>query len=292
MSTMNGEHRRHYAVLEQPTGVDAEVLQLVEATIHERHRSGERPRVEIMGVGGPWQNAAVVRNLEAINGYNPLRIGAYDRLIAPGETTYLSEQRTFPATFETYDCALARALGLEYLVLDRPIEQVPNMAKRPVAELLRDGPQLWVYRLREAMPRVVFTDRVQVADADLVNTRGGLAVSPSVDRALIDDDTPPARQYSVWGPGQGGSARTVSWRPDRIEIEVDSAQGGMLVLHETYYPGWVAEIDGRPARILRADVLFRGVEVAAGKRNVVFRFAPLSFDNLASAFSGAMPRRK
>jgi hypothetical protein len=291
-STMNGEQRRHYAVLEQPAGVDAEVLQLLEQAIRERQRNGERPRVEIMGVGGPWQNAAVVSGLEAINGYNPLRIGAYDRLIAPGETTYLSEQRTFPASFESYDCALARALGLEYLVLDRPIEQVPNLAKRPVAELMRDGPQLWVYRLRGAMPRVVFTDRVQVADADLVNLRGELAVSPSTDRVLIDDDTPPSRHYSLFGSGQGGSARMVSWRPDRIEIDVDSLLGGMLVLHETYYPGWAAEIDGRAARILRADVLFRGVEVPPGKRKVVFRFAPLSFGNLTNALATALRRHK
>ena len=62
----------------------------------------------------------------------------------------------------------------------------------------------------------------------------------------------------------------------------------MLVLHETYYPGWVAEIDGRPARILRADVLFRGVEVPPGQRTVVFRFAPLSFANLTGALASAL----
>jgi uncharacterized membrane protein YfhO len=84
----------------------------------------------------------------------------------------------------------------------------------------------------------------------------------------------------------------VSWRPDRIEIDVDSLLGGMLVLHETYYPGWVAEIDGRAARILRADVLFRGVEVPPGKRKVVFRFAPLSFGNLTNALATALRRHK
>jgi hypothetical protein len=292
MSSMNSENRRHYAVLEQPVGADAEVLQLLEQVVRERQRNGERPRVEIMGVGGPWQNAAVVRGLEAINGYNPLRIGTYDRLIAPGETTYHSEQRTFPASFETYDCALARALGLEYLVLDRPVEQLPNLARRPVAELLRDGPTLWVYRLSSPMPRLVFTDRVQVADVDRMTMRGELAVNPSNGRALIDDDTPPLRHYSAFGLGQSGSARMTSWRPDRIEIEVDSQQGGMLVLHETYYPGWVAEIDGKPARILRADVLFRGVEVPPGRRQVVFRFAPLSFSNLSNALAAALTRRK
>ena len=57
----------------------------------------------------------------------------------------------------------------------------------------------------------------------------------------------------------------------------------MLALHETWYPGWIAEIDGRRVPILRADVLFRGVEVPAGRHRVVFRFAPFSLDNLSDA---------
>lgn len=293
VSRLNSEARHHYAVLEQPQAApDVETLAALEREIQARQRDGARPRVEIMGVGGAWQNLAMVRGLEATNGYNPLRIGLYDKLIAPGETTYLSEQRQFPATFEGYNCPLARALGLEYVVLDRPIERVPNLAQRPVAEVLRAGPKFWIYRLRDAMPRLVFTNRVQVADADLFGARGELAFSPSADGALIDDDTEPVRQYPSFAWGQGGTARIASWSPDRVEIEVESRQGGMLVLHETYYPGWVAEIDGRRSRILRADVLFRGVEVPPGRRTVVFRFAPLSFENLSRAFFTALARPK
>jgi hypothetical protein len=288
ISRLNAEDRRHYAVLEQPADADAAALDLLERAIRERQRNGERPRVEIMGVGGPWQNVAVVRGLEAINGYNPLRIGVYDRLIAPGETTYLSEQRVFPASFDGYDCALARALGLEYVVLDRPIERVPHLARRPVADLLHGGPKLWIYRLGNAMPRVTFTTRFQVADADGLGRLGELLVSPSSDRVLFDIETPPSEAYWSTAPGQAGRTRIVSWRPDRIEIEADSQLGGMLALHETYYPGWIAEVDGKRARILRADVLFRGVEIPPGRRRVVFRYAPFSFENLANALAAAL----
>ena len=69
----------------------------------------------------------MARGLEATNGYNPLRIGSYDRLVSPGETTHIVDQRLFPASFDGYDCALARELGLEYVVLGRPIEEVPHL---------------------------------------------------------------------------------------------------------------------------------------------------------------------
>ena len=209
-----------------------------------------------MGLGGPWQNLAMVRSLEAINGYNPLRIGIYDRLVAPGESNWRMELRDFPASFDGYDCALARTLGLEFVVLGRPIEEVPHLARRPVADVLRAGPDVWVYRLKDPAPRLNFTRRVQVADADAVSGPGWLAASPAPDRVLIDDDTPPAASYA--GAVSAGSARIASWRPARIEIEVDSELGGVLALHETWYPGWIAEIDGKRVPILRADVLFRG----------------------------------
>jgi hypothetical protein len=287
---LNGERRTVYSVLEAPRPIDTEVLNFIDRLVRERQAAGERPRIEIVGMPGPWQNVAMVRGLEATNGYNPLRIGFYDRLVSPGEGNWLTDLREFPASFDSYDCALARALGLEFVVLGRPIEQVKHLAKLPVADVLQAGPRAWVYRLRDPAPRLKFLPRVQVADADATAGNGQLLVSPSPDRVLIDDDTPLAKNYTALAEGHAGRARIVSWRGDRIEIDADSELGGVLALHETYYPGWVAEIDERPTPVLRADVLFRGVEVPAGHHHVVFRFAPFSPANLMNALKGALHR--
>ncbi len=287
---LNGEPRSNYAVLDAPAPADAQVVDFITRLMRERQQAGERPRIEIVGMGGPWQNLAVTRGLEAINGYNPLRIGFYDRLVAPGESNWVVELRDFPRSFDGYDCALARALGLEFIVLGKPIEQMPHLARVPVAELLMAGPRAWIYRLRDASPRLKFTARVEIADADATGAAGELLVPPSRDRVLIDDDTPPVKSYAGLVAG-GATAQIVSWRPDRVEIEAVSDAGGMLALHDPYYPGWVAEIDGRPAPILRADVLFRGVEMPAGRHRVVFRFAPFALDNLAAALKLVLHRR-
>jgi hypothetical protein len=278
---LNAERRSAYSVLEEPRPADAKVIDLIERLVHERQAVGERPRIEVIGMGGPWQNLAVVRGLEATNGYNPLRIGFYDRLVSPGEGNWRLDLRDFPASFDNYDCALARALGLEFVVLNRPIEQVPHLARRPVADVLQAGPDVWVYRLRDPSPRLKFLRRIQVADADAITTTGQLLASPSPDRVLIDDDTLPSGVYPA--EASAGRARIVSWRADRVEIETDSDLGGMLALHDVYYPGWIAEIDGARAPILRADVLFRGLEVPAGRHRIVFRFAPFALDNLRNA---------
>jgi hypothetical protein len=288
-SSLNAEAPAYYSVLQQPVGADKEALAILEKELERRHQIGERPRVEIVGVSGSWQNLAMARGIEATNGYNPLRIGSYDRLVAPGETTYIVDQRKFPASFDGYDCALARELGLEYLVLGRPIEEVPHLRRRPVVNVLLAGPKVWIYRLRRAEPRVRFFRRTLLADADAQIKAGQFGVSPEGDTALVDDQTAPSTLYwSTRGRGGASWAEILSWSPGRLEIEVDSDQPGIVMAHDIYYPGWVAEIDGKPAPVLRTNVLFRGVEVSAGRHTIVFNFEPLSLANLSRAFYGLL----
>ena len=61
-----------------------------------------------------------------------------------------------------------------------------------------------------------------------------------------------------------------------ITIEVEVPAGGFLVLTDIWHPWWRALVDGKPARILKADVLFRAVQLAPGRHEVRFEFHPLS----------------
>jgi len=290
-SSLNAEAPGYYSVLQDPTGPDAQALDVLERELAGRHALGERPRVEIVGVSGSWQNLAVARGLEATNGYNPLRIGSYDRLVSPGETTHIVDQRRFPASFPGYDCALARELGLEYVVLGRPIEEVPHLARRPVADVLLAGPRAWIYRLRPAEPRVKFLPRATIADADAEVRAGRFSIGAGAQTVVIDEDTAPVRK--VWPAATRPElswAGILYWSPDRIDIEVASDRPGIVVAHEAYYPGWTVEVDGVPTRMLRANVLFRGVEVSEGRHVVTFRFRPFSLSNLRNALLGLLRR--
>jgi hypothetical protein len=60
-------------------------------------------------------------------------------------------------------------------------------------------------------------------------------------------------------------------------IEVNASQAGFLVLADQFYPGWTAQVDGKPAQILRANCFGRAVELAPGKHLVSFNYRPASF---------------
>ena len=287
-SRLNAQSRNLYAVLEAPTGAEATAIALLETSIAADHRRGDHPRVEVLGLGGPWQNLAMVRGWEATNGYNPLRIGSYDRLVSPGEENWKASQRRFPPSFDNYDCALARALGLTYLVLGLPLDRSPGLAPPPTADLLLPGPPVWIYRLAGAMPRARIFGRSEIAKADATRPDGGVPVEPSVDRALIDGAMASRQSSPLPSSDSPGVVTIESSRPGRVEAVTTSTADGLLVLHDSYYPGWIAEIDGKEAPILRADILFRAVEVPAGIHRVTFRFAPFSLANLHAALSGAL----
>jgi uncharacterized membrane protein YfhO len=75
-----------------------------------------------------------------------------------------------------------------------------------------------------------------------------------------------------------------------VRLEVTADRDGLLVLHDLYYPGWEATVDGVRVPVVKANILFRGVEVPAGAHVVEFRFRPFSARNLMAAASGLMHR--
>jgi hypothetical protein len=77
-------------------------------------------------------------------------------------------------------------------------------------------------------------------------------------------------------PGAPTAARVVSRAADVVDVEAELSTPGVLVLVEAFDPGWTASVDGHPAPVLRANVLFRGVRLAPGRHAVRFVYRPTS----------------
>lgn len=52
---------------------------------------------------------------------------------------------------------------------------------------------------------------------------------------------------------------------------------GYLFLADTWYPGWVASVDGKETPLYRADYVFMAVKVPAGEHDVILEYKPASF---------------
>jgi hypothetical protein len=75
-------------------------------------------------------------------------------------------------------------------------------------------------------------------------------------------------------PARGAPATIVRDDPQVVEIDATLAAPGLVVLADTYYPGWTATVDGAPVPILATNHLFRGVPAPAGTHRIRFAYRP------------------
>lgn len=75
---------------------------------------------------------------------------------------------------------------------------------------------------------------------------------------------------------EGGIATITSYRPEQVTILTDSQQAGDLVVTDTYYPGWVAAVDGVKTPVRRSETSMRAIPIAAGAHTVTMSFDPVS----------------
>ena len=163
------------------------------------------------------------------------------------------------------DARLWGLLNVRYLVADHE-QSEPGPGWELIGQARQDGP--WLFENRELLPRtfVVFET---VVDEDPLRLR-------TIDvarQALVDRPIPEL----VGGTGEPVTATIVSESPRRVEIQATTSQPGLLVLSDSYFPGWTATVNGSPREIHRVNVALRGVLLPSGEHTVVFTYQPRWF---------------
>ena len=64
--------------------------------------------------------------------------------------------------------------------------------------------------------------------------------------------------------------------PGHVTIAVNMACDGMVVLSDTFYPGWTATVDKKSTRIYEVNFAMRGVAVPRGIHEINYRYRPVS----------------
>jgi hypothetical protein len=79
------------------------------------------------------------------------------------------------------------------------------------------------------------------------------------------------------GGGEGDAIINATSDPGLVSVSVDTSQGAWLLLSDTWYPGWRAELDGTKTKLYKADYLFRAVWVPPGEHVIEFCYRPVLF---------------
>jgi hypothetical protein len=151
--------------------------------------------------------------------------------------------------------------------------------------LADDGERFKVFANPSAVPRAFVTYRARPAPppADLLHAMSRRDFDPLAESFVEGDPLP-------FQPGAPRGHPATFVRDDEAEVELEATleRPGLVVLADSFYPGWRATVDGRPAPILATNHLVRGVPVEAGTHRVRFVYAPASLRSGAASSALAL----
>ena len=143
---------------------------------------------------------------------------------------------------------------------------------------------VYMYTNPKALPRAYLVDEATKAGTltEAVNILRDPGFTPG-ESVLLEDHA--MRTHPEFVPFLAPSApahpkkNSVTWRKNSheyIELSVETDRDSILVLADTYYPGWSAAVDGVSVPILAANLSQRAIPVPRGMHTVTFTYTPMS----------------
>lgn len=226
-------------------------------------------------IGG---EVVIYYGLPTIDGYDPLYIKRYGELISSLSNGKISESERSIVKFPKRGDLIWEGLdflGVKYVIhkfsdgrnsWTFPFWEKPGQFK----ERFNDG-HFEIYENVQAMPRVMLTGKSKnISDGQ--QTIDSLLKDKGFNKEVILEEG-----VALTGPADIGKAVIKKYDPNKVEIYVNATESGYLLLTDSYYPGWTADLDGKPIRILKGDYAFRAIKVEPGQHTVKMTYQPESF---------------
>ena len=139
----------------------------------------------------------------------------------------------------------------------------------------------------DPLPRARLTRSVRLVNDTAEALQFLSAAGPAVvecdpeQRSVIKEFT-----LSELAPNDSATAKSetvqiVSDRPGLIEADVECSSSQLLILSESFSPGWKVTVNGKWSSVSRAEVDYMACAVPAGQSRVQFRFEP---DSVTAGF--------
>ncbi|MGZ4777724.1 MAG: hypothetical protein ACXV5L_00895 [Thermoanaerobaculia bacterium] len=258
-------------------------------TAATRFLRNERGLFRITGLWGQTHtpNSSRITGIEDIRTSQPILLQRYvtwwsiidhDVRRRSYPTTRITDRLTHP---------LVASFGIKYVLQSRLRSWLTFHSDPDSATLDRDlSPALASFPLAfrtpflevrenpmEIRPRAEFASRVIVV-ADPRTAERVLAADRTLPlRAVVLESATATRIPAV----ASGSVALRYPRDSAVSLDVQSATGGLVVLHDTWSRGWRATLDGGDTEVLPVDILSRGVVVPAGRHRIEMRYVPPGF---------------
>jgi len=211
-------------------------------------------------------DALMSHGVREVLGYHGNQIGRYNELVGANS----EDNRLFTANV----LALTNTGYFLTNLSELPFIGNTTLVKGPIVNAA--GDTTYLYKVNRNDPYAWVTPvAVKAPDDQVLAT----VLNPRFDvkrAALFDTSAQVASAGAIQSlPAPLSITTSVSrYEPGHVIIDLGAPAppGASLMVSENYYPGWIASVDGKPARLGRADYSLIGVELPQGARNVELTF--------------------
>jgi hypothetical protein len=130
---------------------------------------------------------------------------------------------------------------------------------------------LKVFENPNAFPRAWAVHEIDRADLGSVRTVINDHLEQMLLKAFTQEKLPPLKPCS-----RSDDVKIAGYTAESVSIAANMGCDGMVILSDTYFPGWRARVDGKPAEIHEVDNALRGVYVSQGKHELTMEYRPRS----------------
>jgi hypothetical protein len=221
-------------------------------------------------------NSTTLLGLQEMGGFIPMVVGDYSNYFASINPAMTRNRQVIdsPPDMELFSEPFWDFLNVKYFVspdeIDLPDEKW----------LIVYNDEMVIYENQDCLPRWYCVSDVFNVDSIEDAFNFSREIDPA-ETAIVNVDVvvdiSRAPEPPGWEPPEPGTVDLVSYTSDEVILDVESDSGTYLVFSDTYYPGWRAWIDGKPAEISRTNGIIKGIWVPEGRHTVRFLYDPLSY---------------
>jgi hypothetical protein len=172
-----------------------------------------------------------------------------------------------------------QALSVNWFMLPLPAkpDEMPFLIDKGKTSIFS-----YLYQLQTPLPRARFAKELRYLPTIKEIKRESVAgiLDPTQTTLVHSQQELQTIQATLDGwkqkiPGPSIPEDSVTFTRDRateITLKACTGEGALLVLADTFYPGWEASINGAKAHIYRVNMMHRGVLVPPGTQSVTFQY--------------------
>jgi hypothetical protein len=212
-------------------------------------------------------NSGMVFGISDIRGYDAVVPQRYTDLVSRLEGHY---RLHFHSLFVQADSPVFDLLNVKYVLTDQRLDGKWKLA-------YEDAGSVKVYRNTDVLPRAFVVYRAEIVDNATQSLERVTDSTFNFRKRAVLEEMPAGWTEPLEVPDSTATVQITDYQPNQIRLRVETAADGLLVLTDTYAPGWKPLLDGHLAPVFVADHAFRAVGVPTGTHQVEFVYEPRGF---------------